>query len=173
MKTFLREAAITLALALLIFLLLQTVIGNTGIHYSCMEPNIHEGQRIIISKIAYKLHEPQRGDVVVFHAPLAPEEDYIKRIIALPGETVEVKDGLVYINGKALDEPYIMEPPTYTYPAKEIPENEYFVLGDNRNDSNDSHEWGTVPRENIVGKAWLSIWPPSDWGLVLNYSFQE
>ncbi|MCK4696793.1 MAG: signal peptidase I, partial [Dehalococcoidia bacterium] len=109
--------------------------------------------------------EPERGDVIILDPPFEIEEVYIKRLIALPGDTVEVKDGVVYINGTAIDEPYIEEAPTYTFPLTEIGEGEYFVLGDNRNNSNDSHSWGTMPRQNIVGKAWISIWPP---GLIPN-----
>jgi signal peptidase I len=98
---------------------------------------------------------------------------FIKRIIALPGDTVEVKNGTVYVNDSRLDEPYIKEPPTYNFQQKKLPENEYFVLGDNRNNANDSHNGWTVPLQNIIGKAWLSIWPPSEWRLVSNYSLNE
>jgi len=137
-----------------------------------MEPNFEEGQRLLINKIVYIFHQPERGDVIIFQ-PSNSGADYIKRIIALPGDTVEIKGGAVYINGSKLDEPYIKDPPNYTFHQKTIPENEYFVLGDNRNNSNDSHTGWTVPDENIIGKAWLSIWPPSEWGLAHNYSFEE
>jgi signal peptidase I len=97
----------------------------------------------------------------------------IKRIIGLPGDTIEIKGGVVYINGSPLYEPYVENPASYTVPKHEIPENEYFVLGDNRPNADDSHNGWTVPRQNIVGKAWLSIWPPSTWGLAPNYSLPE
>ena len=138
-----------------------------------MEPNLQEGERLLVNKVVYHFHEPERGDVIVFHPPNNPQVEYIKRIIALPGDTVEVENGVVYVNGLLSDEPYIKEPPRYTLDKREIPENEYFVLGDNRNNSSDSHTGWTMPRQNIIGKAWLSIWPPGQWGLAPNYSLQE
>jgi len=138
-----------------------------------MEPEFQEGERLLVNKVVYHFHEPERGDVIILHPPLNPEAVYIKRLIALPGDTVEVKTGAVYVNGSKLDEPYIKEPPTYTFHQKKIPENEYFVLADNRNNANDSHKGWTVPRQNIIGKAWLSFWPPGEWGLVPRYSLQE
>lgn len=142
-----------------------------------MEPNLHEGQRIIISKIVYWFHEPERGDIIIFPNPNNPDEEYIKRIIGLPGETVEIKDGVVHIhqaNGNTLvldESEYIDDPASQDYSSDVIPEDEYFVMGDNRNNSYDSRRGWTVPRDKIVGKAWLSIWPLSDWGLAANYSF--
>ena len=173
MKAFLREILITLILAVVVFFLLQTTVQSFEVHLSSMEPNFQEGQRILVSKIAYRLHEPERGDVIILHPPFNPEAVYIKRIIALPGDTVEVKMGAVYVNDSKLDEPYIKEPPTYTLDKEKIPENEYFVLGDNRNNANDSHKGWTLPRQNIIGKAWLSFWPPKEWGLVPRYPLQE
>ena len=132
----------------------------------------------MIDKTIYKFRDPQRGDVIIFHSPTNEHSDYIKRIIGLPGESVEIKDETVYIRQKdgdvlPLDEPYIRKPPRYTFPQHKVTENDYFVLGDNRNNSNDSHNGWTVPRQNIIGKAWLSIWPPDEWGLASNYSFKE
>ena len=141
-----------------------------------MEPSLQDGQQLLINKVVYHLHEPERGDIIIFHPPppYSPKATpFIKRIIALPGDTIEVKNGEVYVNGSKLDEPYIKELPTYNLQQKKIPENEYFVLGDNRNNANDSHTGWTVPRQNIIGKAWLSIWPPGEWGLVPNYSLKE
>jgi signal peptidase I len=171
MSRFLRDILITLVLVLVIFFLLQFTVQNFIIIGASMQPNFQEGERVVANKVAYKLHEPERGDVIVFHPPGNRQEDYIKRIIALPGETVEVKNEVVYINGLPLDEPYpLNELPKYTLPQRKVPEKEYFVLGDNRNNSNDSHNNWTVPRGNIIGKAWLSIWPPSEWGAVPDYS---
>jgi len=141
-----------------------------------MEPGLQDEQQILINKVVYYFHEPERGDVIILRPPppYNPEATpFIKRIIALPGDTIEVKNGAVYVNGLKLDEPYIKEPPAYNLQQKKIPENEYFVLGDNRNNANDSHNGWTVPRQNIIGKAWLSIWPPGEWGLVPNYSLNE
>jgi signal peptidase I len=135
-----------------------------------MEPNLEEGERLLISKVVYNLRSPERGDIVVFHPPKKRRVDFIKRIIALPGETIEVKSGVVYVNGRQLDEPYIKESPEYALAKQKIPKDEYFVLGDNRNNSNDSHNGWTVPRQGIVGKAWLLMWPPNKWGGFANYS---
>lgn len=176
MKPALREVLVTLAIALVIFFLIQTTIQSSVVLYSSMEPNLHEGQRIIISKIVYWFHEPERGDIIVFPNPNNPDEEYIKRIIGLPGETVEIKDGVIYIhktggNTLVLDESeYIDDPANSYYISDVILEDNYFVLGDNRNNSYDSRRGWTVPRDEIVGKAWLSIWPLSDWGLVANFS---
>jgi signal peptidase I len=173
MKTLLRDILITLILAVVIFFLLHLALQSFVVVEYCMEPNFHEGDRLLVNKVTYRFHEPERGDVIILHPPFDPDLVYIKRIIALPGDTVEVKDGTVYVNGTKLDEPYIKEPPTYTLPLTEIPEGEYFVLGDNRNNANDSHYWGTVPRENIIGKAWIVFWPPSEWEVVDHYPLEK
>ena len=176
LKPVVREVLVTLAIALVIFFLIQTTIQSSIVLYNSMEPNLHEGQRIIISKIVYWFHEPDRGDIIVFPNPNNPDEDYIKRIIGLPGETVEIKDGVVHIhqadgNNLVLDESeYISDPADNDFLGVIIPEDNYFVMGDNRNNSYDSRRGWTVPRDEIVGKAWLSIWPLSDWGLVSNFS---
>lgn len=170
MKAFLREVLITLALALVIFFLIQAAVQSSVIVYGSMEPNLHPGQRLLINKVIYKLHEPERGDVIVFPNPNNPDEDFIKRIIGLPGETIEIKDGVVYINGLRLDEPYIKDPSSHPFSEQKIAEDNYFVLGDNRNNSTDSRAGWTVPQQDIIGKAWLSTWPPSEWGLAPNYS---
>ncbi len=171
MRDFLRDILTTFALALVIFFGLQTTIQDYIIRETSMEPNFHDGQRVLVNKIIYRLRAPRIGDVIILHppSPYDPKATpFIKRVIALPGQTVEVKNERVYVDGVGLNEPYLKQPPTYTVPAKKIPENEYFVLGDNRDVSNDSHFGWTVPRRNIIGKAWLSIWPPSEWGPVRN-----
>ncbi|MBA7473365.1 Signal peptidase IB [subsurface metagenome] len=173
MKRFLREILSTIILAVIIFVLLQTTFQTFIVIQCCMEPNFQEGQRLIINKVVYHFHEPEMGDVIILHPPFNPETTFIKRIIALPGDTVEIKMGAVYVDGYPLDEPYIKEPPSYIMREREVPADNYFVLGDNRNNANDSHIWGTVPRENIVGKVWLSIWPPARWGIVPDYPLQE
>ena len=176
MRAFLREILVILIIAIVIFAGLQLIVQDYIIREYCMEPSFHEGQRVLVSKVAYRLHDPERGDVIVFRPPppYGPNATpFIKRIIALPGDTVEIKMGSVYVNGSQLDEAYVKEPPKYTFDQYKIPEGEYFVLGDNRNNANDSHTGWTVPRENILGKAWLSIWPPGQWGLVIHYPLQE
>jgi len=170
MRPILRDILITVILALAIFLLLQLTVQNFIVVGASMQPNFQNGERVVISKLAYKFGEPERGDVIVFHPPNDQEEDYIKRVIALPGEAIEVNDGVVYINDQPLDEPYIKDSPDYTLSEQRVPSNEYFVLGDNRNNSNDSHNGWTVPQQNIIGKVWLTIWPPEEWGGVPSYS---
>jgi len=149
MRTFLREIVGLILLAVVISLLLQFVAPRFGVVGSSMEPSLHDGQRLLINRAVYFFREPP---------PKNPQVEYIKRIIALPGDVVEVKEGVVYVNGSPLDEPYIKDQPSYTLSPTEVPENGYFVLGDNRNNSSDSHKGWTVPRQNIVGKAWLSIY---------------
>jgi len=174
MKPIVRDILITLAAALVIFFGLQATVQNYVIWENCMEPNFYDGQRILVNKIVYNFHEPERGDVIILQPPPPYDPDatpFIKRIIGLPGETIKILDGEVYINEVKLDEPYIKEPPNYAM-KYDITENHYFVLGDNRNHANDSHTGWTVPSENIIGKAWVTIWPLDKLGLVATYSFQ-
>ncbi len=172
MKEFFREISIILILAIVIFLGLQFIVQDYIIKEHSMEPSFQEDQRVLVIKVAYYFHEPESGDVIVFHPPQSyrpKATPFIKRIIALPGDTIEMEMGSVYVNGSQLHEPYINELPNYTLDQYKIPEDNYFVLGDNRNNSNDSHTGWTLPRQNIIGKAWLSIWPPDKWGLVTNH----
>ena len=127
-----------------------------------MVPTLHNNQYLIVNKLSYHFAEPRRGDIVVFRFPHDPSRDFIKRIIALPGEAVEVHSGQVFINEQLLEEPYVRAPPLYSYPRRTVPPGEYFVLGDNRNNSSDSRSWGWLPQEYVIGKAWLSYWP-LDW----------
>lgn len=173
MKRVLRDVLITLAVALAIFLTLRATVQAYKVIETCMEPNYVEGEWLLASKATYWFHEPERGDVIILDPPFEIEDVYIKRLIGLPGDTVEVKDGVVYINGTALEEPYIKEAPAYTFSLIELGEDEYFVLGDNRNNANDSHSGWTISREDIIGKAWFSYWPPSEWGGSTNYPLDE
>jgi signal peptidase I len=174
MKTILRDVLITLAIALAIFFVLRATVQAYKVTETCMEPNFYEGEWLLGSKAAYWWGEPVRGDVIIIHPPFDPEGYYLKRLIALPGDTVEVKDGLVYIDGIALDESsYIKEAPTYTFPLTELGDDQYFVLGDNRNNANDSHTGWTVTREDIVAKVWFSYWPPHEWGGSKDYPLEE
>lgn len=161
-----KEVIETVVLTALIFFVIQALVRNFRVVGSSMEPNLFDGQYLIIDKVSYRLGSPQRGDVIVFQPPNRPDQDYVKRIIGLPGEVVEVKHGQVFINGQPLVETYVVRPGTYDMAQVRIGPNEYFVLGDNRNNSSDSHSWGTVPAANIIGRAWLSYWPPERWGVI-------
>ncbi|MCJ7743333.1 MAG: signal peptidase I [Dehalococcoidales bacterium] len=177
MKTLVRDILVTLAIAAVIFLALRTTVQSFDIDGPCMEPNFYTGQRVLVNKVVYKFREPQRGDVIIFHSPRTEQGDLIKRIIGLPGESVEIANGRVYIHKDGqvlpLDEPYVPEPARNAFKGNTIPENAYFVLGDNRNYSDDSRGGWVVPRQNIVGQAWLTTWPPGAWGLAANYPFEK
>lgn len=169
-KSILREIVETILLTVFIYLVVNAAMGRFRIQGASMEPTLHSGQFVITNKITYQIGQPQRGDIIVFIAPrTAQEEDYIKRIIGLPGETVKIDGGKVYVDGQTIEEPYIADPPQYSS-LWTVQEGEYFVLGDNRNHSNDSHDWGLLKKDAILGKAWLIYWPPKFWGLVPNYS---
>jgi signal peptidase I len=117
----------------------------------------------------YLFHQPQRGEIVIFHFPTDPRRDFVKRIAGLPGETVEIRQGVLYINGNPIAEPYLTNNGTSSFPPTTVPEGHYFVLGDNRSNSSDSRTWGVVPWRNIVGQAWLIYWPPGMLGWAPNY----
>jgi signal peptidase I len=190
MRSAVREVLETVLLTVLIFLLVRAVVQNFKVEGHSMEPTLYNGQYLLINKALYwqvdmqpfgrilpqaaastngkvdLFRGPSRGDIVVFRAPQSPDRDFIKRVIALPGERVEIRTGQVYVNGQVLVEPYIKDPPLYETPPTVVPADSFFVLGDHRNNSSDSHVWGVVPRENIVGAAWVSYWPPAKWGVV-------
>lgn len=155
---FVWEVLQTLIMAVILYFLIDTVVGRVRVENISMQPTLHEGQFVLVNKLAYRLGEFQRGDVVVFHYPRNPEEDYIKRLIGLPGDVVSVENGYVVVNNQVLDEPYIAAPPQYAS-SWTVPEGQLFVLGDNRNQSSDSHSWGFVPIENVVGRALIVYWP--------------
>ena len=128
-----------------------------------MQPTLYDGDFVIVNKLAYKLGDPSRGDVIIFRYPPDPDrEPYIKRIIGLPGDQVRIADGMVYVNEVPLQEPYISAPPNYTG-SWSVPEDSLFMLGDNRNHSSDSHSWGMVPLENVLGKALVVYLPVAHW----------
>ena len=178
MVSFLREILVTLVIAAALFLGIRFSIQNSEVIGSSMEPNLHSEERVLINKLAYRFGgEPERGDVVVLIPPesLDSENDYIKRIIGLPGEVVELRDGKVYIhqsNGNVfpLEESYVPDPSMQNITYEKIALGQYFVMGDNRNNSSDSRGGWTVGMCQIVGKAWLVTWPFSEFGFAPNYS---
>jgi signal peptidase I len=184
----------TLVLAALIFLAVRAMAQNFRVEGSSMEPGLHDGQYLLVNKAVYfrinldrlgkyipfidggdeperfLFRGPKRGDVVVFRFPRDPDRDFIKRVIAVPGDTIEVVNGTVFVNGVQLEEPYITNLARYDYDLQTVPEGEYFVLGDNRGNSFDSHSWDFVPEDHIIGQAMFSYWPLDELGGVGNRS---
>jgi signal peptidase I len=189
-----RELAETVILAVLIFLLVRSVVQNFQVEGRSMEPTLEDSWYLLVNKAIYweinvetlskflpffdpgadpdryLFRAPKRGDIIVFRSPNQgpgePERDFIKRVIGLPGETVEVRNCTVYIDNEPLEEPYVAELATYSYGPEKVPAGHYFVLGDNRNNSSDSHSWGMLPKDKIIGRAWITYWPFSAFGLV-------
>ncbi len=167
---FLQSIVVVMAIMVMIYLFIMSPQEIKG---ASMEPSFFNGEYILTNKVLYKLREPRRGDVIIFKSPSNPEIDYIKRIIGLPGDTVSLKDNTIHVNGVAVDEPYL-RPATAifggSYLAENeeviVPEGEYFVLGDNRPHSADSREFGPVPLEDFIGKAFLRYWPSSKLGII-------
>jgi signal peptidase I len=168
-----RDVLETVALAVVIFVVVNTFTGRYEVQSISMEPTLHEGQYLIVNKMAYWFKSPQRGDIVVLDPPDHRSAiPYIKRVIGLPGEHVEVRDGRVWVDGVALNEPYVSGPALYDEDVT-LSVDEFLVLGDNRNNSSDSHVWGTLPGENIVGKTIFRYWPPDKLGFIPHYAFPE
>jgi len=161
---------IALAMFVLMYLFLfqpHQVRGNS------MYPNFHDQEYLLTDKISYRLSEPQRGDVIVFKAPKNEQYDYIKRIVGLPGDTIKIEDCHVFVNNLSLDEGYLTGDICTSAgrfwqsgQSVTLSEEEYFVAGDNRPYSSDSRDWGAVPRENIIGKAWYRYWPLDRMGII-------
>ena len=148
------DTAETILLALVLFFAINALSARVRVENVSMKPTLQPGDFLLVNRVAYKLGEPSIGDIIVFHAPGVSDLDYIKRIIGLPGDDVRVSEGVVYVNDQPLYEPYIAATPNYSGEWI-VPTGEYFVLGDNRNNSSDSHLWGFVPEEDIVGRALL------------------
>lgn len=130
-----------------------------------MIPTLMPGDRVLVAKFWYRFAEPKRGQIVVFRYPLDPTRDFVKRLIALPGETVEIKNGVVYINGEVLEEPYVKNRDFLSMEKTTVPRGQYFMMGDNRPNSQDSRFWGFVPRNYLLGPAFLRYWPLSRIGV--------
>ena len=162
---FLLDVIETIVLSVLLFLAINTISARIRVDGFSMEPTLRNGEFVIVNKLAYRFGEPTIGDVIVFHYPRDPEQEYIKRVLGLSGDQVRIAAGQVYVNEQPIAEPYIAAPPRYDSQWS-VPENSLFVLGDNRNNSSDSHNWGPVPMENVIGKALFVYWPPDEWGLI-------
>jgi signal peptidase I len=170
----LQENVTLVAIALCLALLIRVFIAEPRyIPSDSMFPTLYTGDRLVVEKVSYRFHHPELGDIVVFQPP--PElqhrgypqnQAFIKRVIGKPGEIIKIADGKVYLNGHPLQEDYIAEPPNQPFPPVQVPEGEFFVMGDNRNDSNDSRYWGFLPRQNIIGRAVFRFWPLNRIGFI-------
>jgi signal peptidase I len=191
----LREILETLALALLVFLVIQMFWRNFWVEGLSMEPNIHDGQYLVVNHIVYSrgfpvnllrrtigrsaagsrlldhfFHTPQRGDVIVFDPLISGvNNDYIKRVVGLPGDKVEIRQGRLFVNDRALNEPYILPGPLTSWGPAYVGLGELFVLGDNRGNSTDSRSFGMLQQTRVVGQAWLCYWPPRFWGFIKHH----
>lgn len=153
---FLIELIETLALAGILYGMIDFVVARVRVENISMRPTLEPGEFLLVNKMAYKTGEMNRGDIVIFHHTVS--EDYIKRLIGIPGDKVEIQNGTVSVNGQVLEEPYIAASPNYSG-VWDVPQGSVFVLGDNRNQSSDSHAWGFVPIDKLVGKALAIYWP--------------
>jgi signal peptidase I len=186
----------TVLLTIAIFLAVRSVVQNFRVEGASMDPTLHTGQYLLINKVLYARADgtllegvipdrtpqdtpnfifggPQRGDIVVFLSPGQTDKDFIKRVIGLPGETVRIVNGQVFVNGKPLEEPYLTHHATYDFESRVVPPGQYFVLGDNRPNSSDSHLGWFVPANNLIGKAWVSYWPPTEWGVMTAAAYDQ
>lgn len=174
---FLLDIAQTLILAAAAFVVVYMFLFRPfEVKGESMFPNLHDSEYLITNVISQKIGDPTLGDVVVFKAPNEPDKDFVKRIIGTAGDTVEIREGLVYLNGELLDESAYLKPEVKTYGGSflregeevTVPEGYFFVLGDNRSYSSDSREWGFVPKKNIIGSSFFIYWPLSSAGLIKN-----
>jgi signal peptidase I len=171
-SSFLRELAEVVVLAVILYFGISFAVQTVHVEGLSMFATLDDNDYLIADKVDYRLHPPQRGDIIILRPPTNNAVDFIKRVIALPGERLLIRDGIVYINGHRLDEPYLPEAwtsfnnwPTDGSPdGKVIPANQYFVMGDNRNRSQDSRTFGPIGRDRIDGRAWFRIWPISNFG---------
>ncbi|MDE2937592.1 MAG: signal peptidase I [Chloroflexota bacterium] len=189
MTSVLREILEALALAIVVFILIQASAQNFRVEGSSMAPTLEGQQYLLVNKLVYfsfdverfsrvvpfwqvdksevsrPFRPPRLGEIIVFHFPGEPRRDFVKRVIGLPGDKVEIVDGMVLVNDSVQTEPYLNEPFDGTMAPRHMGEDEYFVMGDNRSHSNDSRNWGGVPEDNVVGKVWLIYWPFPEFGL--------
>ncbi len=191
MREFIRELIETLLLSLAVFLALHLSVQNFRVEGSSMVPTLTEGQYIVANKIIYSrvttdsvlgllpfaqpsgdgnslytFHPPKHGEIIIFNYPTDRSRDLVKRVIGVQGDTIEIQDGQVIRNGEPIDEPYVVNKDRRTYDPVEVPENSYYVLGDNRGSSSDSRDWGFLSDEHVVGRAWISYWPTDKLGVL-------
>lgn len=161
------EIAETVLLAALIFFGTRLLVQNFLVEGPSMSPSLADSEFLLVNKLSYLAEDPQRGDVIVFRSPRNPDEDLVKRVIGLPNDEVEIRAGQVLVNGHLVDESsYFSGPIGRDTPLRRVPEDSYFVMGDNRLQSRDSRDIGTVPRASIVGQVWLVYWPPGKFGFL-------
>ena len=164
-KRFALDILETVILAVVLYFGINAISARVRVDGLSMNPTLQNGEYVLVSRLSYMTGEPQRGDIIVFSFPVDQSQDLIKRVIGLPGETITIRNNEVLIDGRKLEEPYIAQSPVYSGEWT-VGEGQLFVLGDNRNDSKDSHQWGLLPKENVIGKAMVIYWPPSEWKLV-------
>lgn len=192
--TFARELIETILLTLVIFVAVRTLVVNFRVDGESMHPSLTNGEYLLVNKavyfhfdlnkmrnalpgpdtqakdVVYLFHPPQRGDIIVFDPPVNSDKPYVKRVIGLPGDHIAIHDNKVFVNGRPIEEPYIAAPPQYTYPTTggdiTVASGNIFVLGDNRNNSSDSHHFGQVPLDSVIGKAIISYWPRDTFGFI-------
>ena len=183
MARVLREIVEAVVLAVVVFIVLQATVRNFKVDGSSMDPTLADGEFLLVNRLVYlridrgrlarivpfwrvreespryAIHAPKRGEIIVFQFPLDPNKDFVKRVVGLPGETIEMRDGRVCVNGGLLEEPYLTVKDRSNAAPVRLKEGEYYVLGDNRSHSNDSRSWGAVPEANLRGKVWMVYWP--------------
>ncbi|HEU5367745.1 MAG TPA: signal peptidase I [Ktedonobacterales bacterium] len=165
-----REIIETIVLTVVIFVAIRFSVQTFRVDGESMRPGLTNEEYVLVNKLAYLFSGPARGDVIVFHFPVNPAEDFIKRVIGLPGDTIQVTPTQIIVNGDVLKEPYISAASNASPHTFKLGANEYFVMGDNRPFSSDSRSWGTVPRNYIIGKATVVFWPLSNWEVIPTYS---
>ena len=164
-KQFAWDLVETIALAVLLYIGINAISARVRVDGFSMRPTLDDGEFVLVNRMAYRFGDIERGDIIVFNYPANPDQELIKRVIGLPGDQVTINNGQVALNGYILSEPYIADAPQYDGEWR-VPDNYLFVLGDNRNNSSDSHAWGMLPIENIVGKAIVIYWPPKMWEII-------
>lgn len=164
-----REIVETLALTLIIFLAIHFTIQNYQVVGTSMQPGLNTNEYVLVNKLAYLFHPPERGDVIVFHFPVDTTKDLIKRVIGIPGDVIILTSSTVEVDGIVLKEPYVTASVNPGASQVTVPQDEYFVMGDNRQYSDDSRDWGFVPKSYIIGKAVMVYWPLNSWQFINTY----